>query len=64
MRSAIELSFLILLSVMLAGCGGCLRMEAHWTGYSSQCINGVVYYQFASGAAVAYEKDGKVVVCQ
>ncbi len=47
----------------LSGCGAASRTGALITVYTSHCIDGVVYYQFLSGATVAYSPDGKVKVC-
>lgn len=49
---------------MLAACGKMDRLEAHYTGYSKVCVEGVQYIQFTSGASVQYDKDGKVVTCK
>lgn len=57
---------LIILSavLMLSGCGKVDRMVAGWTGSAStSCESGVLYYQFTSGAAVAYNTDGTVKLC-
>jgi hypothetical protein len=62
MRTSI-LIVLIFSMMTLTGCGKVSRSIANITGYSSLCINGVQYLQFASGATVAYNRDGKVVLC-
>lgn len=48
----------------LTGCGWIDREVAKATGKASKtCMDGVLYYQFTSGAAVAYNKDGSIKVC-
>jgi hypothetical protein len=47
----------------LAGCGAADRFGASLTGHAKVCIDGVEYLQFASGATVAYTRDGKVKTC-
>jgi len=54
---------ILLAALMLAGCGAADRLGANLTGFSRQCIDGVEYLQFASGATVAYTRDGKVKAC-
>jgi hypothetical protein len=59
--------FLLAVFVVMAlsGCGWFEKnVVATATGYSRLCIDGVTYYQFSSGAAVAYAPDGKVRACQ
>ncbi len=54
----------IVLAVLLTGCGYVDRVGATVTGYSEQCVNGVKYIQFTSGATVEYTPDGKVATCK
>lgn len=52
-------------ALMLSGCGKLDRMAASMTGSASKsCEDGVLYYQFTSGAAVAYNTDGTVKLCK
>jgi len=53
----------ILVTFFLTGCGVFEKASASLTGYSSLCIDGVLYYQFTSGATVAFNKDGSVKQC-
>jgi hypothetical protein len=56
---------LSLLVLSLTGCGWFERkVVANFTGYGKMCVDGVQYLQFASGATVQYDKDGKVVLCK
>lgn len=50
--------------LLLVSCGKMDQMEAHYTGYSKICVNGVLYYQFTSGATPAYTIDGKLIPCK
>ena len=50
-------------AVALGGCGMISRTVAHYTGHSEQCVDGVAYLQFPSGATVKYDRAGKVVTC-
>lgn len=51
--------------LVLSGCGKVDRMVASMTGSAStSCEGGVLYYQFTSGAAVAYNTDGTVKLCK
>lgn len=54
---------IILLVLMISGCGTADKIEAKITGYSKKCIDNVVYLQFASGATVAYNVDGSIKTC-
>ncbi len=54
---------LVIAVLSLTACGKFERMEAHWTGHSKICIDGVEYIQFTSGASVAYTTDGKIKTC-
>lgn len=49
--------------IALAGCGSISRKTAAWTGYSTECVDGVSYLQFTSGVTVKYDKTGKIVTC-
>jgi hypothetical protein len=51
------------LCFMLGACGGLSRLEAHYTGYSSICVDHVNYLQFTSGATVQVDKSGMPVSC-
>ena len=55
---------LVVIIGMLVGCGRVERTIANVTGYSTQCIDGVEYIQFASGASVAYNADGSIKKCK
>lgn len=59
-------TILILSSVLvLSGCGWFDRKMASVTGGATKtCMDGVLYYQFTSGAAVAYNQDGTVKTCK
>ena len=46
------------------GCGVLERIGAKVTGYTSQCVGNVLYYQFTSGSAVAYNTDGTIKTCK
>lgn len=50
--------------MLLSGCGWLSREAAKLTGYSEECVEGVMYLQFASGVTVAYNQDGSVKVCK
>lgn len=50
-------------ALSLVGCGAAERSIANWTGYSKQCIEGVSYLQFPSGATVQVDQTGKPVTC-
>ncbi len=58
------MKLLILMVVMLSGCGNVDRLSASVTGYSKMCIANVEYLQFTSGASVAYTTEGKVKTCK
>ena len=53
----------IVLSIAVSACGALERVVATSTGWSQQCIDGVMYLQFASGATVKYNRDGKIATC-
>lgn len=58
-----KLLMTLIAAAALAGCGAADRLGANLTGFARQCIDGVEYLQFASGATVAYTRDGKVKQC-
>lgn len=60
MRTAI-LGCAILLS--LSACGNFERGVAKFKGHAQQCVDGVMYLQFASGATVKYRPDGRIWTC-
>lgn len=53
-----------LIALALAGCGSADRLIGSVTGFARTCVDGVLYYQFTSGAAVAYAPDGKIKTCK
>lgn len=55
---------LICLIVLLTGCGAAEKTGAWLSGYTEICVNGVLYYQFTSGASVAHNTDGTVRLCK
>ncbi len=63
MNTLKQVTLSLALLVSLSGCGYVERFAAKATGYSTQCVNGVEYIQFTSGASVAYTQDGKVKTC-
>ena len=58
------LSVILIASILITGCGRITRMVAGVTGYSTLCVNNVLYIQFTSGASVAYNSDGKIATCK
>jgi hypothetical protein len=56
--------WLSLALLALSGCGKLTQLEAHYTGWATECIHGVSYIQFTSGATVEYDQAGKVVTCK
>ena len=57
----------LIATASLAGCaqGQWDRQMATWTGQPAKtCVDGVVYLQFTSGAAVAVTPDGKPRACK
>jgi hypothetical protein len=55
----------ILSSVLLTGCGRLDRWIASQTGSAvSECVGGVEYLQFTSGASVAYTPEGAIKRCK
>ena len=56
---------ILILIILTFNCGLWDRITAGVTGGSSDvCMNGVLYYQFTSGSAVAYNTDGTVKLCK
>ncbi len=54
----------IVLGLVLTGCGWFDRyVIANTKGHSVECVDGVVYLQFPSGATVGYNRDGTIKVC-
>jgi hypothetical protein len=51
------------LALALVGCGSFERDVAKFKGHSQQCVDGVMYLQFSSGATVKYRPDGSVWTC-
>lgn len=45
------------------GCGQINRSCAKWTGHSFECVRGIEYIQFPSGASVPWNKDGTIRTC-
>jgi hypothetical protein len=56
-------AMLALICLTAGGCGWFDRKVANVTGWSTHCVEGVKYIQFASGASVMYAADGKVKTC-
>jgi hypothetical protein len=54
---------LALFVTVLSACGAADRAGAVLTGYSTHCIEGVKYVQFANGASVMHNTDGTVKTC-
>jgi hypothetical protein len=54
---------MILLALLMSGCGGMSRMWAGISGYDFICIDGVQYIQFTSGVSVKFNKDGTISKC-
>ncbi len=56
---------IILVLLILTGCGTVSRMFAGWNGYSEICIDGVSYLQFTSGVSVKYNSvTGHIQQCE
>ena len=56
---------IVFLLFLATGCGKADRWVAGITGNAShECVGGVEYLQFTSGASVAYTPDGKVKPCK
>ena len=54
---------LMVATSVLSACAVGERINTAVTGHTTQCIDGVEYVQFASGASVAYSPDGKIKTC-
>ena len=64
-----KFTILVVLALMLSGCGRLDRWIAGWTGDGVEtCVDGVAYLQFTSGVTVKYTVDQlgnyTVVGCQ
>ena len=60
-----KILMIVILCMVMAGCGKIDRSIASLTGNASRtCVDGVVYLQFTSGATVAYNKDGSIKTCE
>ena len=59
-----KILIIMVMGMLLAGCGKVERMVAGYTGWSSICVEGVEYLQFTSGATVAYNTDGSIKKCK
>lgn len=59
-----KLVFLSILCVLICSCGMVDRTIAHITGYDEICIQNVTYLQFASGATVKVDLQGKPIQCK
>ncbi len=56
---------ILLALTSLTGCGVVDRFFAGITGDGTPtCWKGVTYVQFTSGASVAYNKDGSIMLCE
>lgn len=55
--------FVALALVSIASCGRTNVEVARFTGHSEQCIRGVMYYQFPTGATVAVDRTGTPIRC-
>lgn len=53
----------LLAAVALSGCGIIDRKVARYAGVARNCVDGVTYLQFASGATVQVDRTGKPVPC-
>lgn len=59
-----KLLAVILLALTLSSCGVMERLFAGVTGGgTATCFRGVTYVQFTSGATVAYNTDGTIMLC-
>lgn len=59
-----KITLVLLFTLLLAACGQADRVGAALTGYSEQCVDGVIYLQFTSGATVKVTPDGKPATCK
>jgi hypothetical protein len=59
----IKLLAILALALTLSSCGVMERMFAGVTGGGTEtCFRGVTYVQFTSGASVAYNTDGTIML--
>lgn len=56
--------FTVIVVLLLSGCGVGDRVVGGITGFARTCADGVMYYQFTSGAAPAYNLDGTLKACK
>ena len=49
---------------MIMDCGKWDRLKASYTGSAFECVEGVKYIQFTSGATVMYNQDGTIKTCE
>ena len=54
---------LMIIALLLSGCGRFGRWWAGVSGYSTECVNGVEYLQFVSGVTVKYNSNGTISTC-
>ena len=59
-----KIVMLVIVGLLMGGCGLAGKIDAKVTGYSERCVDNVMYLQFASGVTVAYNTDGTVKVCE
>jgi len=60
----IKLFAILALVLTLSSCGWFDRKVAAITGGgTASCFRGVTYVQFTSGASVAYNTDGTIMLC-
>jgi hypothetical protein len=57
------IAVIIVLAMVLSGCGQGAKIAAKITGYSMHCIDAVEYIQFTNGATVKYNTDGTISTC-
>lgn len=55
-----KLLSVLVVSLMLVSCGRADKIVANFTGYSTNCVEGVKYIQFSTGATVMYNQDNTV----
>lgn len=64
MKKTVFILVAVVTAILFSGCGQIGRMEAQVTGYSKQCVDGVIYLQFASGVTTQVKPDGLPVTCK
>jgi hypothetical protein len=64
MKKFVLLISLLGIIILVGGCGAMQRAEAKWTGEAVQCVDGVNYIQFTSGASVKYNTNGTISLCK